>query len=293
MIMIKSIVKYLFYKYLPKRVVIDYIAKKAIGRPISWNNPIDINDKINILKLTTNTKVWSYLADKYLVRNYVSSKGLSHILIPLIAKYDQADDIDFNKLPNSFVLKTNHGCGEVLIVNDKSQIDEKSIRMQMKEHLQYRYGLYQAEYHYLDINPCVIAEQLIKETDDKYSSSIIDYKVWCFDGKPYCILVCFNRGKNTNVALYDTKWTYLHGKISKTNHFIEKADFLPKPHNLEKMLDYASILSNNFPEVRMDFYNINGKIYFGEMTFTSLGGFMNYFTDAFLKELGEQVNLEL
>lgn len=290
--MIKKVIRDAFYKYLPKRVIIDYIAKRTIGRRINWSNPIDINDKINILKLTADTKIWSNLADKYLVRNYVSDKGLSEILIPLIEKYDKAENVDFNKLPKAFVLKTNHGCGEIVIVKDKSLIDENSIRMQMHKHLQYKYGLHQAEYHYLDIKPCIVVEQLISESDGKYSSSMIDYKVWCFNGKPYCIICFFNRGKNTNVALYDTKWNYLHGKISSTNHFTEKADFLPKPLNLDKMLDYASILSEGFPEVRVDFYNINGKIYFGEMTFTSLGGFMNYFIDDFLKELGDQIDLK-
>ena len=290
--MIKNVIRDIFYKYLPKHVVIDYVATRTIGRKINWKNPIDINDKINILKLTPSAKMWSDLADKYLVRKYVSDKGLSEILIPLIAKYDNAEDIDFCKLPNAFVLKTNHGCGEVVIVKDKSQINENVIRMQMHNHLQYKYGLYQTEYHYLDIKPCIVAEQLICEKDCKYSSSIIDYKVWCFGGKPYCILCCFNRGDNTNVALYDVKWNYLYGKIRKTNHFTEKADYLPKPFNLDLMLDYASILSEGFPEVRVDFYNINGKIYFGEMTFTSLGGFMNYFTDDFLKELGNQIELK-
>lgn len=290
--MIKKVIRDIFYKYFPKRFVIDYIATRTIGRKINWRNPIDINDKINILKLTVDTKMWSDLADKYSVRKYISDKGLSEILIPLIAKYDNAKDIDFSKLPNAFVLKTNHGCGEVVIVKDKSRIDENTIREQMYKHLQYKYGLYQAEYHYLYIKPCIVAEQLISETDSRYSSSIIDYKVWCFNGKPYCILCCFNRGENTNVALYDTQWNYLHGKISRTNHFTEKSDYLPKPLNLDKMIDDATILSKDFPEVRVDFYNVNGKIYFGEMTFTSLGGFMNYFTDDFLKELGNQINLK-
>ena len=162
----------------------------------------------------------------------------------------------------------------------------------MHKHLLYKYGLYQTEYHYLDIKPCIVAEQLISETNSKYSSQIIDYKVWCFNGEAYCILCCFNRGENTNVALYDTQWNYLHGKIRRTNHFTEKADYLPKPLNLDKMIEDATILSNEFPEVRVDLYNINGKIYFGEMTFTSLGGFMNYFTDDFLKDLGSQIELK-
>lgn len=287
----KSCFRDMCYRYLPKRLVIDYIASKVIGRRINWQNPVDINDKINILKLTSDTKEWTRLSDKFLVREYISEKGLSDILVPLYKKYDKACDIRLEELPDSFVMKTNHGCGEVLIVKDKSKIDENNLRKKMDDYLQYRYGLHQAEYHYLDITPCIIVEQLLSENDNSISNTMIDYKIWCFDGKPYCLFVCFNRGAVTNVALYDLEWRYIKNGLKNSNHFIETPGVVPRPQNLDMMLRYASILSQGFPEVRVDLYNVNGKIYFGEMTFTSLGGFMNYYTDDFLKQLGNQIKI--
>ena len=285
----KQFFRDLFYTYMPKKVVIDYIARKVIGRNINWKHPYDINDKINILKLSSDTSLWTMLSDKYMVRNYITQKGLEHILIPLYAKWNSVNEIDFGILPSSFVLKTNHGCGEVIIVKDKTKTDEAIIRSNIEEYMKYRYGLHQAEYHYLNIQPCIIAEALLEEPNTQLSTTMIDYKIWCFNGQPFCIFVCYNRSKKiTDIALYDTKWEYIRNGLKCSSHFRENGDIIPKPKNFEKMLEYASKLADGFKEVRVDLYNVDGAIYFGEMTFTSLGGFMNYFSDDFLVLMGKQ-----
>lgn len=139
----------------------NYYYKNVMGHDINWSNPIDLNEKINWLKFKTDTSIWTTLADKYLVRNYIEEKGLGHLLPKLYGVWNNADDIDFEKLPNQFVLKTNHGCGTVILVKDKSTIDYASVRKQMNHWLTIRFGLETVEPHYLAIKPLITAEELL------------------------------------------------------------------------------------------------------------------------------------
>ena len=167
----KSILKivlypvYLFYrkyqynyaKNNPKKWA-EKLYKKNFGRPIDWKNPTEFNEKIRWMQFNTDTSEWSLLADKYRVREYISSKGYGHILIKLYGKWDKAEDIDFTSLPNSFILKTNHGSGEIIVVKDKSKANLEKIRIKMKNYLNTPFGIWSYEPHYLKIKPCIIAE---------------------------------------------------------------------------------------------------------------------------------------
>lgn len=259
----------------------------------NFENPHDLNEKINWLKFYGDTSKWADLADKYKARDYVESLGLGDILVKLYGKWDKANMIDWDSLPNQFVLKVNNGCGDVLICKDRTKLEKEATVKLYNKLVTSKYGDVSGEPHYARITPCIIAEELLDITKQPIqSSSLIDYKVWCLNGKPFCIWCAWNRrGHSADSGIYDTDWNY-HPEWSVFSRTFKEGDTrLPKPQNLNKMLDVASRLSTGFPILRVDLYEVDGKVYFGELTFTSLGGFMDYLTPEILQKMGEMVNL--
>lgn len=287
-----SILQKQYYKllknYFPKKWC-DILYKEKFGKNINWKNPIDINEKINWLAFNSDTSLWTKYADKYAVRNYVKEVGLEHILVPLYGKWDNAKDINFDKLPSKFVLKNNHGCGDCIIIKNKEYINKELIKKKINNSLLNKYGIETAEPHYLKIKPCIIAEMLLEPDNPR---GLIDYKIYCFNSIPFNILVCTDRdieNHSVNFNLYSTKWEYLTDLylIDK----LKKGIKIEKPDHLDEMLEYASILSKPFKHVRVDLYEVNGKVYFSELTFTSTGGRMDFFTPEYLKIMGNQISL--
>ncbi|MBR5661794.1 MAG: glycosyltransferase [Bacteroidales bacterium] len=259
------------------------------GYKVDWDNPRDINEKIQCLMCRSDTSMWVLCADKYRVREYVESKGLGEMLIPLLGVWNNAEDIDFDLLPDMFSIKCNHDSGSTHLIDKSSGFDPDALRSSLARDLKKKFGYYNGELYYNRIKPLVIAEEWLELDDDSVSSTIIDYKVWCFDGKPYCILTCSDRSRETlTLNVYDLDWNLRQGVLRPTEHYRDGKGQIPRPEGLDRILEAASILSSGFPEVRVDFYSSGGKVYFGEMTFSSLGGRMNYFTDDFLVELGRQ-----
>lgn len=260
---------------------------------INLDNPQTLNEKILYLSLRTDTSRWTRLSDKYEVRNYVHECGLDDILNRLYGVWNSADDIDFSLLPDRFIIKTTHGSGDNYIVRNVNEADIEDIRKKIGEGLNHTYGLAEGGLHYSRIRPRVIAEELLENDtlSAKYSTSLIDYKIWCFNGEPHYIWTCTNRDRHgTRVMTYDTNWN-AHPEYSVyTSHYMEDNP-IPQPENLKMMLDVARKLSAPFPVVRVDLYDIAGRIVFGEMTFTSLGGLMNFYTDEFLEMTGRMINL--
>lgn len=259
----------------------------------NFRHPKDLNEKINYLKFYGDTSKWPMLTDKYAVRKYIESLGLKNILVKLYGKWDSVDDIDWELLPNQFVMKCNNGSGDVIICHDKSKLDIEATKKYFRKILSQTFGIVSGEPHYSQIPPCIIAEELLdNSTQPCNSSSIIDYKIWCFNGKPYNIFCCYNRKKyNTNIGCYDLNWKY-HPEYSVfTHHYKKSPHLLPKPTCLKQMLDIAQKLSMGFPILRVDLYEVNGKVYFGELTFTSQSGCMDYFTQEYLIQMGNQVKL--
>ena len=203
-----------------------------------------------------------------------------------MGKWNSAKDIDFDKLPNEFVIKPNNGSYDAVIVKDKSSVDVENVRNRMQSALSARFGWDSGEIHYLKMPPCIIAEKLLI-TDNAHG--LIDYKIWCFYGKPYAILVCFDRISSKHKVCIDYYTLDWERHPEKMSEFYRHDIILPKPKNLNKMIEYARLLSEGIPQVRVDFYDIDGKIYFGEMTFTSNQGRMPYYTQETLDEMGVKV----
>lgn len=273
----------------PQGLISDKFYRK-MGYKIDWKHPKDINEKINWMKFNYDTSEWSRLADKYLVREYVKERVGEHILTKLYGVWDKAEDIDFNKLPNRFVLKTNHAYNTVLPVSDKSEINVNETRKTLNKWLKIRFGYKTIEPHYLRIRPLIIAEEYL-ENDTEFSSSIVDYKVWCFSGSPFCIYVCTDRTLGGAHARYffDTEWNALHNAMSK--EISQEQLSIPRPKELSTLLAYAQKLAQGHPQVRVDFYIVKGKVYFGEMTFTGKNGFMDFLSRNFSLKMGEHVKL--
>lgn len=262
-------------------------------KPLHLRHPRNLNEKILHLSLMTDTTRWTELADKYRVRKYIEDCGYKDNLPELYGMWDNACDIDFDALPKSFVMKTNHGCGDVRIVHDKARINKTELIAYFNHQLKTPYGEFEAGLHYMQIKPCIIAEELLITPVrlQKYSKSLIDYKMWCFNGHCQYIWACCNRDKHgAEVLFYDKEWI-CHPEFSIFTEHYRQGNIIPKPLNLNQMIAMAETLSKPFPCVRVDLYNIDGKIYFGEMTFTSLGGMMNYFTDEFLNKAGDMIDL--
>lgn len=264
---------------------------------LNIDNPKTLNEKILYLSLKTDTSLWTRCADKYAVRSYVEELGLADILVPLVGVWDNVKDVDFNKLPSQFVLKTNHGCGDIVLVSDKTLLNKNDVLFHYVKGLKSKYGALESAHHYMRINPKLIAEALLYNDieERKISSSMIDYKMWCFNGKLEYIMTCANRkvfkGHETvELKLYDKDWNshseYMHYDCEHVN-----GREIPKPKNFDVMIRVAEKLAAPFPCVRVDLYNLSGKIYFSELTFTSYGGMMNYYTKEFQELAGDMIDL--
>ena len=260
--------------------------KRKFGTDLNLDHPRDLNEKIQWLMCRSDISAWTPLSDKVAVRDYVAEKGLGDLLVPLLGTWKRAKDIPWDTLPEKFVLKCNHDSGSTHIV-DRST-NRAAVSAALDEALKAKYGYRHGEMHYNGIDPCILAEQYLDSGD----AVPVDYKVWCFDGKPYCIWACHGRtAEAVYVNVYDLDWTPRPEASVFTDHYRDGGSSLPKPETLPQMLAAAAKLSEGLPEVRVDFYEVQGKLYFGEMTFASLMGRMDFYTPEFLQELGDQVKL--
>lgn len=268
--------------------------RATFGRSINLRYPQDINEKILWLSLHSDISQWTRLADKYAVREYVKEKGLEDTLVSLYGVWEKVENVDWNSLPSSFVMKTTNGSGTNLIVPDKSKLDIQEAIKIVDKWLHTPIASTTTEFHYQNIKPRIIAEEFLlnPKRDSEFSETLIDYKIWCFNGKAHYIWACSNRmNASTEVALFDREWNY-HPEMSVfTEHYKEQVKLVPKPENLKGMIAAAEKLSEGFPVVRVDLYNLDGKVYFGEMTFTSLGGQMDFYTEKALRDMGGLIDI--
>lgn len=286
---------YFIVGHISQEALVCIYYKHTVGRTLNINNPKNIDEKINWLKFRGDTSKWPILADKYRVRTYIKEKGLDNILVSLYGKWDKAEEINWESLPNQFVMKTNHGSGDVFICRNKSEIDTTFLTQFFSSQLKQKYGNLLGEPHYNKIMPCIIAEELLDNKKQSIkSSSLIDYKIWSFDGKPAYIWICYNRTKySCEVGVYDLNWVFHPEYSISGDHYKLAKSAIPRPISLDKMLYDAAVLSQGFPQVRIDFYEIEGKPYFGEMTFTSSAGCNDFYTQEFLDILGQQCSLPI
>ena len=245
---------------------------------INIDNPKTLSDKICYLEFRTHDDLIIKCSDKYEVRDYIKAKGYEKILVPLIGDYyTNPDDIDFSSLPNQFVLKATFGCKMNIICSDKNKLDVNAVKKTMNDWMKNGFNREFLEPHYQYIRKRIICENYLEDAEN-----IVDYKIHCFNGKPMFILVCSDRKKDLKLNIYDLNWKPIHEIIGP--HLNTKE--ISRPEKLDEMLEIADHLSEDFPFVRVDLYQIKGKIWFGELTFTPDGCILSYFSKKFDNEMG-------
>lgn len=281
----------LILKYIHSRQLVFAETKRryywTVFKKLHYRRPKDINEKIMWLTRYYQDPLKTYCADKYLVRNYVESKGLRNLLIPIIGIWDNANDIDFSLLPERFVLKCNHGSGWNIICKDKKCFDEKLAVKELNDWMNQKYGAMLQEIHYDGIEPKIICEPFM----EALNGDIIDYKFHCSRGKVHSCLVCYNRNEMKGVLdldHYDIEWNRTDA-IKDEFHLNRRR--IDKPTQYSQMLEIASVLSRDFDYVRVDLYEIEGNVLFGELTFTPYANIMTYYKQYMLDELGDFVKL--
>lgn len=256
------------------------------GRKLDLKNPQTFNEKLQWLKLNNRKTEYTTMVDKYEVKKYIAEKIGEEYVIPTLGVWDNFDDIDFDLLPNQFVLKCTHDSGGLVICKDKSKFDIAMAREKINQALTRRFYYFGREWPYKEVKPRIIAEKYMV---DKSVSELRDYKFFCFGGVCKCLKVDFDRFVEHRANYYDPQGNLLDlgEKICPPN----KDKVIVLPDNKEKMLQLAEKLSTNIPFLRVDFYDVNGKIYFGELTFFPASGWGEFTDEKWDYKLGEWVKL--
>lgn len=259
---------------------------RSTGKRLNLRNPKTFNEKIQWAKLYDSTPLKTRLADKYLVREWVAEKIGEQYLIPLLGVYKSFEEIDFNALPNRFVMKCNHGSAMNLIVKDKHLIDMSLIKEKFTQWLDSDFSLGSYELHYANIPRRIIIEEYI---ENDINGNLLDYKFWCFNGEmKYVQLDTESYTGNKRLAFFDKKWKKQN--FSYNNPLI--SEDVERPDNFEEMLAIVQVLAEGFPHVRVDIYRLgDGRLLFGEMTFTHVSGIARWSDESVNIELGDCYHL--
>lgn len=276
--------------YIPDKIYLFLMYYILVKKRLNINNPKTFNEKLQWLKLNDRKNIYTKMVDKCEAKKYVADLIGNEYIIPTIGVYNNFNEINFNNLPNQFVIKCTHDSGSTIVCKDKTKFDIKNAKKKISKALKYNYYYSVREWPYKNIKPKIIIESFM---DDGVNSQLVDYKLQCFWGKVDNILVCVDRDKETGVKYhyFDTNWKYL--KYCPYPGINEKNINILKPKQLDKMIKIAERLSAGIPEVRIDLYIIHGKIYFGEYTFFTNGGFDTTITSDADIILGEKLKLPI
>lgn len=276
------------FHFLKDETYLKMLYKLSFNKTLDLDNPITFNEKLQWLKLHDRSEIYTTLVDKYEVKEYVAKIIGKEYIIPTLGVYERFDDIDFNKLPNQFVIKCTHDSGGLEICRDKSMFNKKLVRKKINKCLKKNFYWMGREWPYKNVKPRIIIE---KYMEDKKDSELRDYKFFCFNGKFQVMFIATNRqGKgDTYFDFFDKNFKHLPFVNGHPNAPVSPH----KPANLNEMVRMAEKLSVGIPQVRVDFYEVNGKVYFGEMTFFHYSGMTPFKPDKWDYELGELINLDL
>ena len=271
-------------RFIPTKPYLKMVYRIKTGKKLSLKNPIGFNEKLNWLKINDIHPEYTDYVDKIKVREIVKEKLGEDICFPLLGQWERYEDIDFSTLPDSFVLKCNHDSGSVKIVKDKSTIDHKEFAEFFKSRLKMNPYTIGREYPYKKVKPMIMAE---KYMTPQGASDIEDYKFFCFHGKPEIMFVATERSSDCKFDFYDMDFNHLD---IVTIH-PQSGKVLEKPALFDRMKEIATVLSEGIKMVRIDLYEIEGKIYFGEFTFFHGGGFWLFTPEEWEKKLGDLIRV--
>lgn len=269
---------------MSERLWLEMFHLFKLNKHLNLDNPKTFNEKLQWLKIYNRNPEYIRLVDKYLVKDWVAEKIGIQYIIPTLAKFDTAEDLSIDQLPNQFVLKCNHDSGSVIVCKDKSTFDVEKARSFYKNRLQYDPSKVCGEWVYRDVPRCIIAEQYMEESGNE---DLMDYKFFCFDGVPRIMYMSRDHAAQCTTDFFDMDFNRLPIRIQAP-----PSEIIPdKPMRFEEMKRLAAVLSQGMPHVRVDFYVINNKIYFGEMTFFHLGGIYEVQPYEWNLKMGDMIKL--
>lgn len=258
-------------------------AKIYQKRNLDLKHPRKLNEKLLYHYYRSDLKQMARLTDKYEVRNYICQRGQQEILVPLYGIFNRFDEINFETLPEKFVLKATHGCDMNEICKDKSKLNEKTLRKKVNFWMHCNMAYVSLELHYQKIRPRILCEKYLETKDE-----IIDYKFHCCNGKVMFVLICTERSGGAYLDVYMPDWTHRPEVIIDAEN---NPNGIKKPEQFEKMIEIAETLAKELAFVRVDLYEVDRKVYFGELTFTPATGVLKNFSDEFQLEVGDKWNI--
>lgn len=257
-----------------------------LNKKLNLNQPKTFNEKLQWLKLYDKNELYTKMVDKYECKEYVTNIIGKDYIIPTLGVYNSFEEINFKKLPNQFVIKCTHDSGGLVICKNKKELDINKSKKKINKSLKRNFYNYAKEWPYKNVKPRIITE---KYMEDKNNNGLTDYKVMCFNGVPKMIFTCTERYDESGlkVTFFDNDWN----KLPFERHYPASEKIIEKPHNLKKMLELSKKLSKNIPFVRIDWYEINNKLYFGELTFFPGAGYEEFTPEEWDYKLGDMIRL--
>lgn len=277
---------------LPDELLIKLIFRARLGYSMDFNNPLSFNQKIQWLKLNNKNPFYTSLVDKYEVRKYIAKTIGEDYLIPIFGVFNKFDEIDLFRLPDQFVIKCTHDSGSVIVCRNKDSFETHKAKKYINDALKKNFYFRGREWPYKNVKPRIIVEKYMeeKESNGNDVQGLTDYKFYCFNGKVEYLYVSrgLERHETARISFLNLDWTCAD---------FHRADYKPfeklpaKPKNFEKMIELSEVLSKGFPFLRVDLYEINGKIYFSELTFSPGNGFMPFVPRKKDFEIGKMIEL--
>src|SRR5699024_1618333 len=271
-------------KWLPDDIYLKAIYRARMHKKLNLKNPITFNEKLQWLKINDRKPEYTQMVDKYEVRKYIEAQIGEEYLIPLLGVYDTFEEIDFDKLPNQFVLKCTHDSGGLVICKDKSTLNVEEAKEKINKSMNRNYYYNLREWPYKNVKPRIVCEKYMV---DESGYELKDYKLFCFDGAPKAMFVATNRGVDTRFDFFDTDFNHMPVEQEYKNATTK----IKRPKSLDEMIKLSKVLSKGLRHIRVDFYDINGKIYFGELTFYHFSGLKKFVLNKYDEVFGNWLKL--
>lgn len=273
--------------FIPTKLWISWRFKQRVGYKMDWKNPKTFNQKLQWLKVYDRKPIYTTMVDKYEAKKYVADIIGDEYIIPTLGVWNDFDDIDFDTLPDQFVLKCTHDSGGLVIVRDKAKFDKEAARKKLKSALKKNPYTVDREWPYKNVKPRIIAEKYMEDTT---TQELRDYKIFTFDGVAKALFVATDRSSETEETkfdFFDMEYRHLDIRNGHPNAAVPPA----KPETFEEMKELAQKLSQNIPHLRVDFYEVDGKAYFGELTFSHWSGMTPFEPEKWDKTFGSWIKL--
>lgn len=272
------------FRWLPDRPFLHLMYWARLEKRLNLKNPKTFNEKLQWLKLHDRRSEYTQMVDKYDAKRYIASVVGAEYVIPTLGVWENFDDINFGNLPKQFVLKCTHDSGGLVVCNDRSKLDFAVAKRKIQRSLKVNYYFHGREWPYKNVKHRIIAEEYIEDTAN---DALTDYKFFCFDGVPRIMYISKDHGKDPRRDFFDTDFNHLSFEFGDPN-----AEIPPqKPVYFEKMKQFAGLLSQGVPFLRVDFYEVNGKLYVGELTFYHASGFDDIDPEEWDEKMGSWLNL--